>query len=141
MPSQFTDDQALAVEHRSYVMVKNSISIVYYLAAVVVFFYGVTEFANSPRVTSLGVMKAVVWIAAMRHFYVVLNWQRGIFGHLEQWHQSLLRRKSDFDALQAVRAGETLYKVCSDGRARQLQEVDGALVVVPDSKSSKYLSD
>ncbi len=136
--NRYSDDEALNREHHQLL----SVTVGIYLGGGFLFLValGLIFRFECPgnSFTALGWLEFSVWLVAVLYFARCANRHEGVFRLLDQWEQSLHRRKRDLEDLAAHRAGKTLYRLGTDGVARPLEERDGILVTkIPDAERNR----
>ncbi len=133
-----SDDKALNREHHQFLSVTVAIYLVGGLLFLVVLGLIMRFECPGDTLTALGWTELAVWLVALLYCARCANRPHGVFRLLDQWEQSMHRRKRDLHDLAAHRAGQTLYRIGADGVAQPLEERDGVLVTkIPDAQRNR----
>jgi hypothetical protein len=114
---EFSHDKALNREHDQFL----SVTVAVYLGGGLFFLVAIALILRLEypfeSLTKLGRIEFFLWLVALLYWARCANSGKGIFRLLDQWEQSLLRRKKDLEAF-AYREGEIHYKLSADGILR-----------------------
>jgi hypothetical protein len=125
---EFSHDQALNREYDEYLSVTVAVYLgggLFFLVAIALILRFECPFES---LTKLGRVEFFLWLFALLYSAHCAKSGKGVFRLLDQWEQSLLRRKKDLEAFAAYREGQILYKPGANGILRPVEERDGVLV-------------
>lgn len=88
----------------------------------------IMSLSSGPSFTGGSWFLFALWIAALCAFGYCADRGFWVFGLLDQWDQSIQRRRRALEHLAAHRAGETILHVGPDGIGYPVEERDGILV-------------
>ena len=108
---EFSHDKALNHEHDQFL----SVTVAVYLGGGLLFLLAVPLILRFEcpfeSVTKLGWVEFFLWLVALLYSAHCAKSGKGVFRLLDQWEQSLLRRKKDLEALAAHRTVEKRDRV------------------------------
>jgi hypothetical protein len=125
---EFSHDKALNREHEQFLSVTVAVYLgggLFFLVAIALILRLECPFES---LTKLGRVEFFLWLVALLYSARCANSGKGVFRLIDQWEQSLLRRKKDLEAVAPYREGQIHYKPSADGILRPVQERDGVLV-------------
>ena len=125
---EFSHDKALNREHDQFLSVSAAVYVgggLFFLVALPLILRFECPFES---LTKLGWVEFSLWLVALLYSAHCAKRRKGVFRLLDQWEQSLLRRKNDLEALAAYREGQILCKLGAHGILRSVEERDRALV-------------
>jgi hypothetical protein len=131
----FSHDKALNREHDQFLSVTVAVDLgggLFFLVALPLILRFECPFES---LTKLGWVEFFLWLVALLYSAHCAKSGKGVFRLLDQWEQSLLRRKKDLEALAAYREGQILYKLGAHGILRPVEERNRVLVTkIPNGK-------
>ncbi len=121
----FSDDEALDREHNQMM----GVTCLVYAIGGLFFLITLSLILNMIDESAIiGWIVFIIWFAAVFYSIRAADNGYGPFRLLDQWEQSILRRRTYQEQLAALRAGERLYNMDCNGCMQELEERDGVIV-------------